>query len=186
MTPNFDRSARMAYKTLLALHIDTLPVDPLSILSFCNNTVVHTYEELMRQIGTYSDYYYFKYIIFGDRDAVTVRRDFDNGKTGYEVFYDDRGNPYRRRFTLAHELGHVILKHTHEEWWEEREADWFASHLLAPAPLLTRIDCPTPEKVASVFAVSEPAARVVLSRPVYRTDLYDAILRQFSDFRKAV
>ena len=45
MIPNYDRAARMAYKTILALHIESLPVDPLMILSFCKSTVIRTYDE---------------------------------------------------------------------------------------------------------------------------------------------
>ena len=46
------------------------------------------------------------------------------------------GNPCRLRFTLAHELGHVALRHGGEGEHEEREADCFASHLLAPRPVI--------------------------------------------------
>ncbi|MDC3416674.1 ImmA/IrrE family metallo-endopeptidase [Aquibacillus salsiterrae] len=56
-------------------------------------------------------------------------------------------NPFRRRFSLAHELGHFVLNH-HIKPWEfedpetgksfvEPEADEFAGSLLLPQQLLT-------------------------------------------------
>jgi hypothetical protein len=63
--------------------------------------------------------------------------------TQWGIFYSDRASPQRRRFTIAHELGHLVLHRRrqssfHCDWAGadvapmEREADDFASHLLMP------------------------------------------------------
>ena len=51
----------------------------------------------------------------------------------------------RRRFTIAHELGHLFLGHARAAFAEpggagklEREAEWFAAQLLMPAPWIQR------------------------------------------------
>jgi Zn-dependent peptidase ImmA (M78 family) len=56
-------------------------------------------------------------------------------------------NPYRRRFSIAHELGHFVLKHDVRPWefedpdtgksYVESEADEFAGALLMPKDFLT-------------------------------------------------
>jgi len=176
----------MAYKTLLALHIESLPVDPLQILSFCNNTVSHSYEDMMARVGEY-DYFSFKQYYMEGKDALTIRRTLDNGKCIYECYYANRGNPFRRRFTLAHELGHIILKHSMEEIWEEREADYFASQLLAPHPILQLLrenNLCTPEYVADMFCLSKSAATIAVNQPNHTpdADIYGQIVKQFSDY----
>lgn len=63
-------------------------------------------------------------------DGLTVRR---GGQ--YIILYNDQvGNERRRAFTLAHEVGHILLSHAGENPdVEEREANAFAASLLCPA-----------------------------------------------------
>lgn len=179
MTPDYERSARMAYKTLLALGIDSFPVDPLMVLSYCKHTAVHTYDEIIPMFGV-SDPAYFRWYVMGDKDAITFRRDMDNGKIIYEMVYDSRVRPSRLRFTLAHELGHIILKHRQETVVQEREADTFAAHLLAPRPvfdLLSGFGAPMndPSAVAEIFGLSMSASEVTI-RDTFRS--HDAELTE--------
>lgn len=179
----------MAYKTLIALHVDSFPVQPLEILTFCKNTVIHTYEEAMLAIGQY-DYAFFKYDFLSGQDAVTFRRVFPDGKTAYEVLYDSQGDRRRRRFTLAHELGHIVLRHSQEEPWEEREADYFAAQLLAPRPVFpllnsAGLDTSSAEQLASLFCLSRKASEVAVLPPYHTvTDPETAMLlcSQFAQF----
>lgn len=165
MTPDLNRAARMAYKTLLALHIESLPVDPLMILSFCKNTRVRTYDEIASRFGI-SDPAHLKWYYLDNKDAYTVRQE-KNGKTLFELIYDSHANPARQRFTLAHELGHIVLKHQKEEWWEEKEADQYAAQLLAPRPLFDlltryRLNPSDPELIGRVFGLSNAAAQIAV------------------------
>lgn len=74
-------------------------------------------------------------------EGALVRNPDDSTQWG--IFYSDRASPQRRRFTIAHELGHLVLHRArqasfHCDWTGadvaplEREADDFASHLLMP------------------------------------------------------
>ncbi len=83
----------------------------------------------------------------------------------YFVLYNDRTeNERRRTFTLAHELGHIMLGHTGEdEMTEEREANAFAASLLSPAIVfhyLTFRDgrVPSVEEMMATFPLSREAA----------------------------
>ena len=64
----------------------------------------------------------------------------ENGR--YAIGYDDSMNEiniFRSRFTVAHEIGHIVLEHKHRDDLEElqhNEANCFARNLLVPAPLL--------------------------------------------------
>lgn len=100
-------------------------------------------------------------------DGFTVR----SGGRCY-VFYNAEQAPGRVRFTIAHELGHVLLGHlgegehtvynrepSPEDAPEEHTANVFASRLLAPACVLHALGSVTPEQIAAVCDISMAAAR---------------------------
>ena len=75
---------------------------------------------------------------FGEgTDALTVRH---NGQ--YVILYNEHiDNERRRAFTLAHEVGHILLSHSGEnEGAEEREANAFAASLLCPEVLFRYLE----------------------------------------------
>lgn len=188
MIPDYDRAARMAYKSLLALKIESLPVDPLTILRHCKNTIVRTYDEAAPLFGYY-DPFTFKWEVMQNQDAMTIRKDLPDGGSKYELLYYAQGNPFRRRFTLAHELGHIIMKHRMEEWWEEKEADYFAAQLLAPHPVLalfSRYDLneADPELIGKTFGLSKTASEVAVQPPRHHKDaeLYWQIQASFEPY----
>ena len=88
----------------------------------------------------------------------------------YLVLTDDAGaaGARRRRFTQAHELGHILLEHETDGPQQEREADRFASALLLPAPALCEFwrqgSRPTAGQLADWFFVSISAARTRLAQ----------------------
>lgn len=191
MTPNYDRAAKMAYRSILSLGINTLPIDPLMILKRCKNTAVHTYDEIM-PLCRVSDPSYFKAFIMEGKDAVTIRREI-GGRAVYELFYDAQANRRRMRFTLAHELGHIVLGHHQEQPWEEKEADYFASQLLAPRPVfnvlaLRGLDTSDPEFIARTFYLSKAAAEIAARVPIHQPDgiLYKSVASQFAGFAESI
>lgn len=191
MKPDYDRAAKTAYRALVALKIDTLPIDPLQILKRCKNTAVHTYEEIMPECGV-SDHSFFCALVMENKDAVTVRRDFD-GRAAYELFYNARADRRRMRFTLAHELGHILLNHRQEESWEEKEADYFAAQLLAPRPVfnalaLCGVDPSNPEFIARTFLLSKSAAEIAARVPIHQpiNELYKSLVAQFTKCAQSI
>lgn len=92
------------------------------------------------------------------------------------IFFNGKASPERRRFTIAHELGHFILHRGQQQSFNcdkesvysgidtirviEREADDFASNLLMPGDLLRdwisnqRIDLRVLSGIAKRFQVS--------------------------------
>lgn len=165
--PNLDRAAEMACRALVRMNSRELPVRPLAILRRCRCTVVFTYEEAAERLDMSPEE--FARRCYG-ADAFTVR----GGDTPcYVVCYRNGGNPARLNFTLAHELGHILLGHRENAAAEEAEADCFAQQLLCPAPVLRRLakTAPlTPERVAAACYVSMDAARARLAAASRRVD----------------
>ena len=81
------------------------------------------------------------------------------------IFYDDRIQSRERiNWTLAHELGHVCLRHTSDGKREESEANRFAAAFLMPEDVLRFLDCSlgrelTPTEMTHYFPVSLTAAK---------------------------
>ncbi len=90
----------------------------------------------------------------------------------------------RGRFTLAHELGHIFLRHDKRDFYDaevareygedmpesakppwEQEADAFAAELLIPMEQLKKYqaELKNPEKVAGIFQVSRPAIAIAIA-----------------------
>lgn len=71
----------------------------------------------------------------------------------------------RPNFTLAHELAHILLDDDNGITYVEAEADYGASYLLAPDPLILRfVPDMNPEDIAEAFDISYDCARVRADR----------------------
>ncbi|MBQ8540539.1 MAG: ImmA/IrrE family metallo-endopeptidase [Clostridia bacterium] len=102
----------------------------------------------------------------------------------YIIFYDDTVNPKERlRFTVAHELGHIVLGHlltdnvscrkgvtiwnrgeAKEPNPSENAANIFASRLLAPACVLWALDIHSADEISKLCGLSKTAAQIRAER----------------------
>jgi hypothetical protein len=133
-------------------------------------------------------------------DGALVRNPDDSTQWG--IFYSDRASPQRQRFTVAHELGHLVLHRArqasfHCEWTGaqtgvslalmEREADDFASHLLMPGDALREglagrpVDLHLLSELARRFGVSFEA---LCLRFIKHTDLTAILLHWDNGYLK--
>ncbi len=93
-------------------------------------------------------------------DGITLRR----GDLALILYDDTVENRHRIFWTIAHELGHVYLRHTADGRREQREADRFAASLLMPEAVVRFLDCQrdrplSPEEMTTYFAASPTACR---------------------------
>lgn len=121
----------------------------------------------------------------------------------YLVFYNRQQMHGRIRFTIAHELGHILLGHLDSGEYtiynrepdpadapEEHAANVFASRLLAPACVLHELGAVTPEQIAEVCDISLTSARfragrmgVLEQRGAFGlSPLERQVCRQFADY----
>ena len=101
------------------------------------------------------------------------------------IVIDDENTVQRCRFTIAHELGHILLGHPTRNGYHARtidkvrpqiesEADMFASRLLAPACVLWGLNLHTAEEIAKLCNVSITAAQIRAERMdvLYKRDKF--------------
>ncbi len=135
--------------------------------------------------------------VFASRDACTL---YERETGRCLVLYDDGDNalrvPGRLRWTLAHEMGHVVLGHLKdhdgarfdlgglpEESYRrlEREADYFAAMLLAHPALLRACAIASADQLQGFCGLSQPAAQArfaQLRRSVIAPSAVDALVEK--------
>ena len=80
------------------------------------------------------------------------------------IFYNDfHVNKRRLRFTLMHEIAHIVLDHSQSSELAEMEANFFAKYALAPPPLIHRIHPEDYIDIANRFDVSREFAGYAMS-----------------------
>lgn len=80
------------------------------------------------------------------------------GMLRWVIFYNDQNCHERQRWTIMHEIGHIILDHTEESELAESEANFFAKYSIAPPPLIHAAKCEDYLDIAIAFDISAEAA----------------------------
>lgn len=126
-----------------------------------------------------------------------------DGENWYIVYDDALDSLGRKRFTIAHELGHIFLGHPLFSGYHarstdikkprtENEADSFAARLLAPACVLWGLNLHTAEEIAGTCKISMQAAEIRAQRmqELYKRNAFltspleKQLYRQFEDYIK--
>ena len=156
------RAAEAAHRVLTKLGVSRLPVRPMEILRRCRHTRIMTFREAA-EMTEISEETLLR--MCADADAMTLRS-MEGEQCRYLVCFREGGNPARLNFTLAHELGHIILRHRDNSPDEEAEADLFAECLLCPDPAVEMTK--DPEVLARLCYVSRCTAEIARRRKMIR------------------
>lgn len=146
--------SRFSRKCLLECNIDSLPVSLNLIIKHFKIKMV-TYSSLKKlNIAQY-------------KELINTNQGFSekNNDGSYYIFYDDYIEPSIQRFTIAHEIGHILLKHFEKETKNtEKEANMFAARLLMPMAILKECKVKSIEEVKELCFVSMQAATYRFNR----------------------
>ncbi|MDD4844816.1 MAG: ImmA/IrrE family metallo-endopeptidase [Anaerotignum sp.] len=124
----------------------------------------------------------------------------------YLVFNDSIHHLGRTRFTIAHELGHILLGHVETITFyrnseidsdtneKETQANIFARDLLMPAAVLAALHVHAPEEIAAFCNISLQSAQIRAKRmeALYQRDCFQqhplerAITEQFGNYIKKI
>ena len=189
---NYKKSRNAAWEILIACRVDALPVDLNAVL---RNLGVRVYAyrraaELLEDTGLAEVAGRVSGLTFYIREQPVI-------------LYNELETPQRIRFTIGHELGHIVLGHVRpgEHTRQNREpqpgddpmeqaANRFAADLLAPACVLWGLDLHRADDIARVCKISIQAARFRAERMeiLYQRDkfllhpLERAVYQQFEPF----
>lgn len=154
---DYDNMAKLAQSILLDYGFYTFPIDgnalackigmrliPYSSLS------VKQMECLLQKTGT--------------EKGITVSRQHQ-GKISYDTYYNDEFSEAACRFTIAHEIKHIVagdcIKNEADlSECDEVLADYFAKCLLAPQAIIIKDEIEFPEEHMNYFGLSRQAALI--------------------------
>lgn len=156
----YQKSRDAAWQLLIDTKADHLPIDLDSMCKRIGAKVYNYQQAKPTLIKTGLDK------LANETDGMTL---FVGNKP--VIFFDSVCYAPRIRFTVAHELGHLILGHVSPGQYtilnrepspndapEERAANQFAARLLAPACVLWGLNLHSAEEIADVCKISHQAA----------------------------
>lgn len=156
---NFNSIITKSYETLILQDNLTFPLDIFNLKLNLNVKII-TYEELAKT-GNIS----FDSVLEAASNADAFR--FKKGDN-YIIAYNNR-IPFlpRKRWSIAHEYGHIVLGHKEQSQKNEVEANFFAANLLLPRCILKELinkrDDITRDYIKIKFGISNEATEKFFS-----------------------
>lgn len=161
----YKKARNASWQALIDNKVDSLPVDIVQIVR--NNGI-----QLLKNSQA-------KELRSGEA-GISV---FDG--TQWYIVYDDSVSLGRKRFTVAHEIGHIFLGHPLVAGFHarttggklpqtENEANIFASRFLAPACVLWGLNVHTAADISRICEISKEAAEIRAKRMVelYKRNMF--------------
>ena len=152
----YKKARDASWQALIDNKVDSLPVDVVRVAN--NNGITLLKNSKVNELRS-------------SEAGISV---FDGSE--WFIVYDDIANLGRKRFTIAHEFGHIFLGHEMINGHHgrrmfdiskpqvETEADIFASRLLAPACVLWGLGIGSAKDIESVCGISTTAAKIRAER----------------------
>lgn len=189
MYENYRIARNKAWETLIKYDIKALPINLEHIANKANITIDLYSKSNFTQLLSAD-------VLSGDGFII---KDRDNKR----IFINDKiNNRNRRRFTLAHELGHGILNHNIDEIHyrnseidnqndiQETQANIFARDLLMPSIVLAALNIHTPDEIMKICDVSYQSAIIRAERmeELYKRKMFNKhplekqVYKQFENF----
>lgn len=141
---NYQQARDMSWRMLIKCNIMSVPVQVVHVCKQ-NGWSVYTYRAMHDYLQKTGLLQYSQ-----TTDGFTLRM-----HGNYAIFVDDTMSSERQRFTIAHEIGHIVCGHLQDggrtvicrepaatDSPQERQANIFASRFLAPACVLEKDDEP--------------------------------------------
>ena len=181
---DFDNITSKAYETLIIQETLFFPLDIFNI-KLNKDIIIISFDEMANRSNT--NYETIKELADG---ADAFKRDY--GEMTF-IIYDNRiKSNGRKRWSIAHEYGHIVLKHKKQCGQNEVEANFFAANLLLPQcvlkELVSKREDITKDYLQNKFSISEEAAEKYLSRingrgfDYFKNEYDDIILFKSAEF----
>lgn len=140
----YEQIKKSGVLTLAATGENSIPINPLDVA-----------KKLGVRVVPYSD--------LGKEGEAACLRYSPNGfklarNGAWYIYFNGKMPRGRVRFTLLHEIGHIVLGHLQESDIAEAEANFFAKFLIAPPVLIDAIEPNDYLDVARAFGLSNESA----------------------------
>lgn len=142
-------------KLFSELNISRIPVDPYEIV-----------DALGIKLVTYSQFTQLSYEqkMLISKDGFCEEIAISPTESYFVIVYNEMMPDVRIRFTIMHEIGHIILDHSEHSELADSEANYFASYSLAPPPLIHKINPEDFTDIAETFDISMECAMYAMKK----------------------
>ena len=141
--------------------VTSYPTSAMILVRYISNCGVTTYRDIAnrRHVSVEEVIRYM--------ESADGRTTYQRSRDRYLVAINGNRKPERVRWTVAHEIGHIVAGHFLEikdsrlpaRRYMEEEADYFAANFLAPLHVIAMMHVTSPEDLARKFCLSRTAAR---------------------------
>lgn len=163
--PDYERATNAAYNVLQNYNYVFPKIDVGYIISIHSNVKMCSYSKVAKRLGITHNK--FTYYYASSEYGFTVA---DYSKDRFIIYYNDWKDEKTLRFTIVHELGHIILKHKVDNETTNREANCFARNILCPVQIVKEYKLSTPHDYMECFGISEPMAEAAIGN--FESDMY--------------
>ena len=170
---DFNRMDKLALEFLSDYELYSFPLDIFKIATDIFNVKIKNYSSLSDE--------QLKFIKSKDPldKGYTVVERLSDGSIRYIIYINDSNCLARQRYTLAHEIKHILCGDTIFNEDEEILADYFAKVLLAPKCVILENHYLSIDDLMSQFGLSEEASINYLNSLSHRIYFYDYDLFDF-------
>ena len=170
---DFNRMDKLALEFLSDYELYSFPLDIFKIATDILSVKIICYSSLSDE--------QLKFIKSKDTldKGYTVVEKLSDGSIRYIIYINDSNCLARQRYTLAHEIKHILCGDIEYNEDEEILADYFAKVLLAPKCVILENHYLSIDDLMSQFGLSEEASINYLSSLSHRIYFYDYDLFDF-------
>lgn len=157
ITQNYINKYRFATNILIESNVMFFPLNPVKIANKYNIIVI-SYEKFEKEgLGSQSD-------------CLKISNDgfcFSKNNKYFIVYNDKITSKNRRRFTITHELAHILLGHIDNNGYKhnisqmESEANMLTSFLLAPITVAHMCDVNSEKEMGEIFGLSKETSKII-------------------------
>ena len=141
----------LLYKTVYKNGSGNFPIDPFEIAKY-NGYKIKPYSKLDEKA--------IRLLLNHGISGASIKN--DNGE--FVIYYDDCDGKQRQRFTIMHEIGHIMLGHKQDSDYAEKCANYFASYSLVPTSMVGLFNCYNLVDISKKFNVSSDCAGIAFER----------------------
>lgn len=159
--PDYKRATNAAYELLLEYQSRLPVIDVFSLINLLPKEIkvkIYTYTDFSKKIGcTYKEFFY-QYA--SSEHGFTIPK-FNENK--YIICFNEEKDKKTIRFTIAHEIGHIVLGHRQDNDITNKEANCFARNVLCPVQISDSFGVETEQEYVDCFDISEPMATATIA-----------------------
>ena len=114
-------------------------------------------------------------------DSFTVFEHWSDGNITYKIYINDSKAIYRQRFSMGHEIKHIVFKEEDPSEEDEALADYFSKCLIAPKCLIIMDNIESEDDIVEKFELGPQPSSYLFKTIQNRVEKYG---RELFDFEK--